>query len=184
MTEFAKFMAGAAGLAAFAAASPAAAQYYQNSPANVIGQIINSVVGYGQYPYGNYGYGQRNYSAAQVAVSQCAQVAEARLNNVAVNNGYNQWNPYYGNPYSNYAVQGRGRVLGIENVQLRKYGRLRVKGVATSGRSYANPWGYGGYSYNSQYGVPDLRFSCKADSNGRVYDISFSRNTGSYYRRY
>lgn len=173
MKTFTKLLAGAAGMAAFTAATPAAAQYYQN-PSNVIGSIIQGVLGYGQYPYGNYGYGQSTYAASQIAVQQCAAAAEARLNNYAMNNAYNQWNPY-NNPYSSWAVRGQARVLGIENVQLRKYGRLRVKGVATSGRTYRQGWGYGGYAYNRQYGVPDLKFTCKADANGRVYDVDFDR---------
>ena len=177
MKTVTKLMAGAAGLGAFAAATPAAAQYYQ-SPQNVIGSIIQGVLGYGQYPYGNYGYGQQNYSAYQVAVQQCAAATEARLNNYAMNNQYNRWNPY-NNPYGNYAIRGQGRVLGIDSVQQRKYNRIRVRGVATSGRAYNNGgWGYGGYAYNRQYGVPDLRFKCNADAYGRVYDVDIER-----YRR-
>ena len=177
MKTLTKLMAGAAGMAAFAAATPAAAQYYQNSPQNVIGSIIQGVLGYGQYPYGNYGYGQQNYSAYQTAVQQCAAATEARLNNYAMNNQWNQWNPY-NNPYGNYAIRGQGRVLGIESVQQRKANRIRVKGVATSGRRYNNNWGYGGYAYNQQYGAPDLRFTCNADRFGRVYDVDINR-----YRR-
>lgn len=174
-----KIIAGAAGLAAFAAATPAAAQY--NNPSNVIGSIIQGVLGYGQYPYGNYGYGQPNYMASQVAVNQCAQATEARLNGYALNNGYNQWNPY-NNPYSGWAVQGQGRVLGVQKVTMKSMGRLRVMGVATSGRRYNQNWGYGGYAYNNAYGAPDLKFVCNADANGRVYDVQISRYRG--YNRY
>ncbi|MEO6433536.1 MAG: hypothetical protein ABIO29_06130 [Sphingomicrobium sp.] len=180
MNTFTKLAAGAAGLAAFAAAAPAAAQY--NNQSNVIGSILQGVLGYGQYPYGNYGYGQQTYRASQVAVDQCARAAEARLNNVAMNNQYNQWNPY-NNPYSNYAVRGQARVLGIDRVEQRKYGRLRVKGVATSGRNYQNGWGYGGQAYNRQYGVPDLKFTCKADASGRVYSVDFNRISSGYRGR-
>jgi len=180
-----KLMAGAAGMAALAAATPAAAQNYPygypNTGQNVIGQIIGNVLGYGQYPYGNYGYGQQNYQQSQIAVDQCARSVEARLNNYAMNNQYNQWNPY-NNQYNGWAVSGRARVLGIDNVQVRKNGRLRVTGVATSGNNYSNQYGYGGYQYNRQYGTPDLRFSCKADYRGRVYDVDINRM--SYYGRW
>ena len=185
MKTLSKILIGAGGLGAIAAATPAAAQYpygYQgnNNGANVIGSIINGVLGYGQYPYGNYGYGQQNYRASQVAVDQCARATEARLNNMSINNQYNRWNPGR-NPYSNWAVQGQARVLGIDNVQMRGYGRLKVTGVATSGRNYQNGYGYGGYQYNRSYGTPDLRFSCRADNSGRVYDVNISRM--SYYGR-
>lgn len=184
MTKAKIILTGAAGVAAAAlAASPASAQYYPQYPnqgQNVIGSIIGSVLGYGQYPYGNYGYGQNIYMRQQTAIDQCARLTEARLNNMVYNYGYNRYNPYQNNPYSGWAVQGRARVLGIDNVQVKKYGRLKVTGVATSGRSYAQPYGYGRYGYNAQFGVPDLRFSCKADSSGRVYDVDIDRNT---YRR-
>jgi hypothetical protein len=183
-----KILIGAGVAAASLVAVPAAAQYpypqqqygYPQQQQNVVGQIIGNVLGYGQYPYGNYGYGQRSYQASQIAVDQCARAVEARLNNRAMNNQYNQWNPYQ-NPYSNWAVQGRARVLGIDNVQVRGNGRLRVTGVASSGRSYQNQYGYGSYRYNRQYGSPDLRFSCKAGRSGRVHDVDISRM--SYYGR-
>lgn len=171
-------LAGAA--ATMSLAAPAAAQYPYPQRGNVVGQIVNNVLGYGQYPYGNYGYGQQSYASSQIAVDQCARATEARLNNRAMNNQYNRWNPYQ-NPYGNWAVQGRARVLGIDSVQVRNNGRLKVSGVATSGRSYDTGYGYGGRSYNRQYGTPDLRFSCRADRNGRVYDVNINRM--SYYSR-
>ena len=182
-------MAGAAGLAALVAAAPAAAQYYPqpypqpypNTGQNVIGQIIGNVLGYGRYPYGNYGYGQPNYMASQVAVDQCARAVEARLNGYAMNNQYDSWNPY-NNPYRGWAQQGRARVLGIDNVQLRSNGRLRVTGVATSGNVYAQGYGYGNYRYDRNYGTPDLRFTCKAGRSGRVHDVDIDRM--SYYGRW
>ena len=169
-----KLMLGAASLAAtFALTSPASAQN--------IGQVLNNVLGYGQYPYGNYGYGQQTYMTSQIAVDQCARAVEARLNNRAMNNQYNRWDPYR-NPYSNWGVQGQARVLGIDNVRVRNSGRLRVTGVASSGRRYATGYGYGNYRYNSQYGSPDLRFTCNADRSGRVYDVDLNR-TARYGRR-
>lgn len=178
-------LVGVAGLAALVATTPAAAQYYPqpypNTAQNVIGQIIGNVFGYGQYPYGNYGYNQPNYRASQIAVDQCARAVEARLNGYAVNNQYDSWNPYR-NRWSGWAVPGRARVLGIDNVQLRNNGRLRVTGVATSGNMYQRGYGYGGYQYNSQYGTPDLRFTCKAGRSGRVHDVDIDRM--SYYGRW
>ena len=74
-----------AAVAAATVAAPASAQYpypnpypnqypYGNTGQNVIGSIINSVLGYGQYPYGNYGYGRPGYQSQQVAVSAIRQV--------------------------------------------------------------------------------------------------------------
>ena len=187
----------AAGLAAATFAVPASAQQYpypypqpypqqypygyNNNGANVIGSIINSVLGYGRYPYGNYGYGQPGYQNSQRAVDQCARAVEARLNNYAFNDGFNRWNPY-NNPYNGWARQGSGRVLGIEDVRVRNSDRIRVRGVATSGNVYAQQYGYGQYQYNRQYGTPDLRFTCNADRRGRVYDVDINRM--SYYGRW
>ena len=194
-----KLLIAAAVAATAIAAAPAAAQYpypnpypypnngypypnndypYSNNGTGVLGSIINSVLGYGQYPYGNYGYGNAAY---QTAVSQCASAVEARLNGYAMNNQYNRWNPY-NNPYNGWARQGSGRVLGIENVELRKANRIRVKGVATSGYQYSQQYGYGNYRYNSQYGTPDLKFKCNADRSGRVYDVDIERQ--SFYGRW
>jgi hypothetical protein len=178
MTHTSKFLAAAGGIAAtIALASPAAAQYgypYPNTGGGVIGQIIGNALGYGQYPYGNYGYGQQGYSSTQVAVNQCARATEARING-----GYNEYNydPYLGGGYGPelYAIGGQGRVLGIDRVEQRKWGKLRVTGVATTGRNYSNPWGYGNYAYNRSYGVPDLRFSCRVDVSGRVQDIDITQ---------
>ncbi|HWJ59446.1 MAG TPA: hypothetical protein VNR68_07430 [Sphingomicrobium sp.] len=188
MKTMTKLLAGAAGLAAaVAVATPAAAQYpygynpYGNTGQNVVGQIINSVIGYGRYPYGNYGYGQPGYNATQIAVDQCARATEARLNGYRINDRYDRWDPNSYNPYGGWAMSGRARVLGIDDVRIRGGGRIRVKGVATSGQSYRNPYGYGSYAYNRQYGSPDLRFSCNADRSGRVYDVDISRM--AYYGR-
>lgn len=187
-----KIAIGAACAGLFAAAGPAAAQtpygyqnnnpygYQNNNGANVIGSIIGNVLGYGQYPYGNYGYNQSNYRGSQIAIDQCARATEARLNNTAMNNQYNRWNPYQ-NRYNGWGVQGQARVLGIDNVRQRSNGQLRVTGVATSGRRYQNAYGYGGYQNNRNYGTPDLRFSCRADRRGRVYDVDINRM--SHYGR-
>ena len=147
MTKFTKILAGGVIAAASLAAAPASAQS--------VGQIINNVLGYGQYPYGNYGYGQGTYRRSERAVNQCARAVEARLNG----------------GFGGYAFNRGARVLGVDQVEMRNNGRLRVRGVATSGRRYDNPFGYGSYNYNRQYGVPDLRFTCRADRSGRVYNV-------------
>lgn len=114
MMSFTKVLAGAAVVAAIASAAPASAQYYPNygygygypSGGNVVGQVLNNVLG------GGYGYGANS----QVAVNQCAAAVQARLGR-------------YGGP-SGYAG---GRVLGISRVEPRGDGGLRVRGVATTG---------------------------------------------------
>ncbi len=171
MSALTKILTGAAGLAAVVGfASPAAAQYYpnygngySNQGGNVVGQILQGVLGYGQYPYGNYGYNQVNQ---RQAVNQCARAVEARLN--------------YGGSYGyNQGYGGGGRVLGVTRVERRNNG-VRVRGVASSGGGYG-----GGYGYNQGYGQADLSFSCKVDYRGRVTDVDLDRRNTSYgYRGY
>src|SRR5437868_2611316 len=126
MRAITKFLAGGIAIAAIASAAPAAAQYYPGygygTPygGNVIGQVLNGVLGNG---YGNYG------ANSQVAVNQCAAAVQQRLSG-----GYGYGYNGYGN--------GGGRVLGISRVEPRSNGELVVRGVANSGR-YA-------YGYNGQ----------------------------------
>lgn len=123
-----KLLAGGAAFAALASAAPAAAQYYPG-PAygygnpyggNVVGQVLNNVLG-GGYGYGGYGpYGPNS----QVLVNQCSAAVQARLN------GGGRYGYGYG--------YGGGRVLGVTRIEPRESGRgMRVWGVASSG-------GYGG----------------------------------------
>ena len=121
--------------------------------------------GYGNNGYGNNGYGNNGY------------------NNGYGNNGYN--NGYGNNGYGNnngYGYNNGGnsgaRVLGINSVEQKGYNRIKIVGVASSGRNYDRPYGYGSYSYNSNYGVPDLKFVCNADQSGRVYDVRIKANDG------
>jgi hypothetical protein len=81
-----------------------------------------------------------------------------------------------------WARPGAARVLGIDDVRVRRSDRIRVRGVATSGNVYSQPYGWGGYQYNRSYGTPDLRFTCNADRFGRVYDVDIDRM--SYYGRW
>ena len=200
MTKFATILSGAAGLAMLAGAAPAAAQNYPygtNQGGNVIGQVLNQVLGGGRY--GAYGQGND-----RVAVDQCARAAEARLNR---SQGYNQG---YGNQgYGNYGYAGQGQgnvraqVVGITGVERKQTG-LRVRGlIATNmgnqgqygaygqaygqygqpypGQGYPNPGygnpGYGNQAYDARYA--DLRFSCRVDHRGRITDLDIRRNRGS-----
>ena len=122
MRAITKFLAGGIAMAALASAAPAAAQYYPGygygTPygGNVIGQVLNGVLGNG--------YGANS----QVAVNQCAAAVQQRLSG-----GYGYGYNGYGN--------GGGRVLGISRVEPRSNGELVVRGVANSGRT---AYGYNG----------------------------------------
>jgi hypothetical protein len=203
MTNVSKVLIGTPGLAAaLTFAFPAAAQQpypYANQNSGVVGAIINSVTGggYGQYPQGNYGYGQVNERAA---VGMCAAAAEQRINGnyrSQPGNGYNNGYPNngYQQGYAN-GYNGEGaRVLGITNVERRKYGSLKVSGVASSGRGYGygnqgyNNQGYNNQGYNNGYNgqraypanqSADLRFTCKVNSRGQVSDVNINRNQVAY----
>lgn len=160
MRAITKFLAAGAGIAALAAAAPAAAQYYPGygypgygygNGGNVIGQVLNEVLGNG------YGYGVNS----QVAVNQCAAAVQQRLNGGYGYNGYG---------YNGYANTG-ARVLGISRVEPRSNGELVVRGVANSGR-YA-------YGYNGQ-GQVDLTWKCKVDYRGYIRDIDINRAQTNY----
>ena len=187
MSVLTKMLTGAAGLAAVVGfASPAAAQYYPQpgygygNQGNVVGQILQGVLGYGRYPYGNYGYNQVN---DRYAVDQCARYIESRL---AGNGGY-QYGGYgnygYGNQgygYNNYG--GGGRIQGITRVERKNYG-LKVFGVASSGYTRYDGYnrrGYGNYGFSAG---ADLKFNCEITRNGQIRDIDIKRRT-AYYRGY
>ena len=115
-----KLLVGGVAIAGLASAAPAAAQYYPGygygNPygGNVVGQVLNQVLGGG---YGYNGYGVNS----QAAVNQCAAAVQSRL----------------GGDYGGYGYNGGyagGRVLGISRVEPRSNGGLTVRGVATSGR--------------------------------------------------
>ena len=160
MKAITKFVAGGVAIAAVASAAPAAAQYYpgygSNNPygGNVVGQVLNQVLG-GGYGYNGYnGYGMNS----QTVVNVCANAIQQRLNG-----GYN--------PYGN-AAYGGGRVLGITSVEQRgsSGGGLRVRGVASSGR----------YGYDQR---PDLTWKCSVDYRGAIVGLDVNRGSygnGSY----
>lgn len=172
MLAVSKILTGAAGLVALAGvASPAAAQYGSGYGNNPVGQIVNSIFGYGQYPYGNYGYNQ--YGNQSSAVDQCARAVEARLSG-----GYGG---FYGYNNRNYGNQGYGvgRVQGVTRVERKNYG-LKVWGVASSGyRGYSgyNRNGYGTYGYGAG---ADLKWDCEVRADGRIRDIDVSRRTATW----
>ena len=94
MLAVSKILTGVAGLALVAvAAAPAAAQSYPYGypqSGNVVGQVINQVLGGGAY--GNQAYGQYGQGNSRVAVDQCARAAMARVsgNGYGYNQGYNR----------------------------------------------------------------------------------------------
>jgi hypothetical protein len=200
MTAITKFLAGGVAIAALAGAAPAAAQYYGgygSSPygygypgyggGNVVGQVINQVLGggYGYNGYGN-GYGYNGYgngygaANSQAAVSQCVGAVQARLNGGGYGNsggyGYNGYASPYGGAYGGGAYGG-GRVLGISRIEPRSNGGLTVRGVASSGR-YA-----GAYGTNGQSQV-DTTFKCKTDYRGFVTEVDVDRAQSNYGYNY
>jgi hypothetical protein len=164
MKAITKFLAGGVAVAALASAAPAAAQYYPGygyGGGNVVGQIINSVVG-GGYGYNGYApYGYNNNS--QAVVNQCANAVQARLSG-----GYNGYAYGGGYGYNGYAG---GRVVGISRVENRINGGLKVRGVATSGRTAA--YGYG-------QGTVDMVWKCTTDFAGRIIDIDVDPAQSNY----
>ena len=177
MRALTKILAGGVFVAALVSAAPAAAQYYPGYPGggygypgggNVVGQVLNQVLGGG---YGGYGYGG-GYNQ-QAAVSQCVGAVQARLNG----NYGGGYNPYGYGGYGGYGNNGGGgRVLGISRVEPRSGGGVTVRGVASSG-AYA---GYnGGYGYNGYNGPGqvDLTFKCKADYRGFITSVDIDRAT-------
>ena len=160
MRTMIKMLAGAAGLATFAAA-PAAAQYpygYNN--------------GYGQYGYNNgynnYAYGMNTNAAAQ----QCSAAVQNRLANRTSLGGI--IGSLVGIPVGTY-----GRVLAITSTTPTRYG-MRIRGLASSGRTAYNGYGpygagaYGALGYNG-YGGADLSFRCDVDPRGFVRDVDINR---------
>jgi hypothetical protein len=188
-----KILAGGVGLAALASAAPAAAQYYPGyGQPNVIGQVINQVLGGG---YGGYGINP------QAAVQRCAAAVEQRINQ-RYRSAYNPYGGYGGyGGYNNGYAQGGARVLGVTSVERRSSNGLRVRGVATA-NGYATGYspyggygqggyvGYGGYGGYGQGGyapqqTAELSFKCNVDYRGYITDIDLDRNNNyAYGRRY
>jgi len=178
MKAVSKILAGGVAMAALTSAAPAAAQYYPGyGQPNVLGQVINQVLGGGQ------GYGHNS----QAAVQRCAAAVEQRINH-QYNRGYAGQGGYggYGGYNQGYAYnQSMARVLGVTSVERRSDNGLRVRGVATARAQAVGYGGYGqgGYSpYGGQGGyaqpqqVGELTFRCNLDYRGYVTDIDLGRN--------
>jgi hypothetical protein len=204
MKAVSKILAGGVAIAALASAAPAAAQYYPGygyGSGNVVGQVLNQVLGGSQYGYGNqYGYGGNS----QAAVQRCAAAVEQRINRDygyrSNGYGYGGYGGYGGYANNGYAA-GNGRVLGVTRIERRSNGGLRVRGVATAnayaggyGNQYGGQYGggYGGYGGYGAYGgyapqqTGELSFKCNIDYRGYITDIDLNRNSYSNYgyRRY
>jgi len=156
-----KMMAGGVGLAAIAAAAPAAAQYYPYGYSNPYGYL--NAYGYSN-PYGAYGVN------STTATQQCTAAVQSRLYNRSSIGGILG------------AILGAnttGRVLNITQVTPTRSG-MRIRGLASSGRyAYNNygPYGVGaygslGYGYNQ---AADLSFKCDVDYRGYVRDVDINR---------
>lgn len=174
MKAVTKLMIGAAGVAALGVATPAAAQYYPgsgygyggyNQPANVIGQVLQSVIN----PYANqqrYANQQSYALNPQVAAQRCSAAVQQRLAQQYRGYGYAQTSP---------------RVLGITDIDQRSRSMLRLSGYATSGTMAYNNYGaygygaYGATGYGYAQAPADLSFRCDVDYRGYVRDIDIDR---------
>jgi hypothetical protein len=150
-------LAGSAGLAALASATPAAAQYYS--------RYNNPYAGH----YGYSGYGGVN---SNLAAQQCTAAVQNRLyNRTSVGSILGSM---IGLP-----TNVQGRVLSVTSERPTASG-MRIRGLASSGRYAYNgysPYGvsaYGalGYNYAS---AADLSFRCDVDYRGYVRDVDIRR---------
>lgn len=201
MKALSKIVTAGVGVAALVgSAAPAAAQYGYGGGGDVLGAIINTVLGqsrYGGQGYGGYGYDPQR---ERYLVEQCARATETRIQRNYGAAGYSQYG--YGNGYSQYGYGNQGyngysqaRIVNLTRVERRSNGGMKVYGIATSGRGYSNN-GYGGYGgqYGGQYGGgygynanagADLTFDCTIAYNGRILDIDVNRASNNYgYRGY
>lgn len=169
MRTITKMLAGAAGLAAFAAAAPASAQYNPYYGYNAYGSAYGAGTGYADpYGYTNYAYGLSPAAASQ----QCTAAVQSRLYNRTSISGII-------GAVLGVNTASNARVLGITDTSRTRTG-TRIRGVASSGRYAYNsysPYGVGaygslGYGYNQ---AADLRFRCDVDARGYVRDVSITR---------
>jgi len=142
-----KMLAGGAGFAALAAATPAAAQYY---------------------PY-NYGYGYNSYNVTQVAASRCASAVQARLNNRG-NSGI------LGSLFG-INTRTSGRVLSVTQVNPRRSTVMVRGLATSGRYAYNNygPYGIGAYGALGYSYQPDLSFRCSVDYRGYIRDVDIMR---------
>ena len=140
-----KILAGGAGIAAFAAAAPATAQYYA-SP------------GYG------YGYG---VNTSQMAAQRCAAAVQNRLSTRTGLTGI--LGALLG------ARSSGGRVLQVTRVNPNRstvtVRGLASSGVSYGYGPYGvGAYGAAGYAYR-----PDLSFRCRVDYRGYIRDVDIDR---------
>lgn len=153
MTVMTRLFAGVAGLAALAASAPAAAQYY----------------GYGNNPYA---YGN-NYGYAPYAVDTSAAAQQCTA---AVQNRLYSRNGLAGILGSLIGAYGTTpRVLSVTRVTPTSTG-VRIRGIASSGRSYGyGPYGMGAYGALGYGYQADLSFKCDVDYRGFVRNVDIYR---------
>jgi hypothetical protein len=176
MRTITKMLAGAAGVAAFAAAAPATAQYYPYGSQSTYGYSNP----YGHSTYGNaYGYntynGYGNYGAYGVNASAAAQQCTAAVQNrLYSRTGLAQIiGSLVGIPANS------GRVVALTSTTPTRTG-LRIRGLASSGRyAYNNysPYGVGAYGalgYGANQSA-DLSFKCDVDYRGYVRNVDITR---------
>lgn len=177
MKTITKFLAGTAGLAAIATATPAAAQYYNGYSGNSYnnGYYSNGYNGYSGYNGYTNGYGYNGYSNGYVNASAAAQQCSAAVQNRL----YNRTS--IGSILGSLVGinTNNARVLSVTAERPTRYG-MRIDGLATSGRMAYNNYGtygqgaYGalGYNYAQQ---ADLSFHCNVDANGYVQSVKINR---------
>lgn len=182
MRMITKMLAGAAGLAAFAAV-PAAAQYY---PSGTYSPYANGYSSYNPYSngYNAYGYNQtygngynsyNGYNAYAMNTNATQQCTAAVQNRLYSRTSLGQiLGSLVGLP-----TTSAGRVVAITDQRPTRMG-MRIRGIASSGRyAYNNysPYGVGAYGALG-YGTnaaADLSFRCDVDSRGYVRNVDIRR---------
>jgi hypothetical protein len=145
-------LAGGTGLAALAAAAPAAAQY--------------NPYGYSPYGYNQYAYSPYAANSTAVAAQQCTAAVQNRL--------YNR-NTIGGILGAVLGTNTTGRVVSVTQVAPRR-NSVVVRGLASSGRAMAySPYGSGYYGALGSAYAPDLSFRCTVDYRGYVRDVDINR---------
>ena len=158
-----KLLAGGAGLAALAAASPAAAQWGYTNPYPYSNGYAYANTYANPYGYSRYGY---NAASTNVAAQQCTAAVQSRL--------YNR-NTIGGIIGAVLGANTTGRVVSVTRVTPNR-STVRVRGLASSGR-YAgySPYGVGAYGALGYGYQPDLSFKCDVDYRGYVRDVDIYR---------
>ena len=145
MRTMTKILTGSAGIAAFAAASPATAQYY------------------GQ-PYG-YGYGA---NSTQMAAQRCSAAVQNRLNTRGGLNGI--LGAVLGARSHGGRVLQVTQVRPSRNAV-----RVRGLATSGANYGGYGPYGVGAYGAVGYGYAPDLSFSCRVDYRGYVRDVDINR---------